>query len=478
VTAQGDGGSAWTDVARAGAGATVGAGAEAEPEPGAAGAGERTAAWWLVLGVAVIVGAVVRWWQLAGRGTLSWQDTADFLVAADRSWTSLDLWAGRRAPGAPLLLKLAGRDREAYALGQAAVAVACWAALAASVATVVTGRWARWLAPGAVLALSVTVPVTMWERSVLSESLAVSLLALVVAAALQVAIGVTWGRVALLAAALALWLATRDTNGAVALLGGAVVLGALGVDLVVRRRRGDREPGWRRPLVALGVAAVVLGVLVAVGASHGERQAFPMRNVYEVRVLPYPDRVRWFADHGMPQAAVFLGDDRRVPHVEPGGPPVVYVGDDDPDLRAWLDWVESDGRATFARFVATHPLYLVGEPLRLPERAFNNAMGDRGFYAPHDQREVPLLDRLFALPTPVVLVIAGAAGGWALATRRWTPALAVGVATAALAAPHGLVAWHSDGMETARHLVVPALQFHVGVLLMVIGVAAARPAPR
>ena len=35
--------------------------------------------------------------------------------------------------------------------------------------------------------------------------------------------------------------------------------------------------------------------------------------------------------------------------------------------------------------------------------------------------------------------------------------------------PHGVVAWHSDGMETARHLVVPALQFHLGVLLLLVG---------
>ena len=51
--------------------------------------------------------------------------------------------------------------------------------------------------------------------------------------------------------------------------------------------------------------------------------------------------------------------------------------------------------------------------------------------------------------------------------------------TALLALPHGAVAWHSDGMETARHLVVPALQLHLGVLLMVIGLlpAAARSTP-
>src|SRR5690606_36864566 len=59
--------------------------------------------------------------------------------------------------------------------------------------------------------------------------------------------------------------------------------------------------------------------------------------------------------------------------------------------------------------------------------------------------------------------------------RRWTPALVTGAAGVALAAVHGLVAWHGDGMETARHLVVPALQLRVGVLLLAVGLLPAPP---
>ena len=110
-----------------------------------------------------------------------------------------------------------------------------------------------------------------------------------------------------------------------------------------------------------------------------------------------------------------------------------------------------------------------GQPLQTPERTFNNADGDRGFYTAVDQRRVPLVDRLLAHRTAVVGCVGFAAVGYAIGRRRVTPALVTGVVAAVLAVPHGLAAWHLDGMETARHLVVPALQFQLGVLLVVIG---------
>jgi hypothetical protein len=432
--------------------------------------------------VAVAVGAGVRVWQIAGRGALGWNDTADFLAGSREPWTSLDLWAGARPPVPALLLKLTGGDDGAFVRVAASIAVLCWAALAVSVASAVASRWSRALAAAVVVAFSVTTPVTMWDRSVLSESLAVSTLALVVAAVVQLARGLTPLRVGLALAALVPWLATRDSHAVVALVGGAAVVAAAAV-LHIRDRRAARategEPGAAPPaasrraaLLWLGVGAVALGSIVVGASARGERHAFPTRNVYEVRVLPYPDRVEWFADHGMPQAEVFRGPDARPPAYAPGMPPVVYVGDDDPELREWLAWVESDGRAAFARFVATHPLYLVAEPLRSPERAFNNALGDRSFYRALDMPIVPGVDRVLAPPTAVVLMVAALPFGWAIGRRRWPPLVLAGAISAGLAVPHGLLAWHSDGMETARHLVVPALQLHLGVLLMLIGVLA------
>jgi hypothetical protein len=424
--------------------------------------------------VAVAVGGAARLWQTLGRWPLVWADSEDFLASAHSGWLSTELWAGPRTPAVPVLLKLVDGNTADYVALQSAIAVLCWAALAASVWTVVAGRWARVVAAGAIVALSLTTPVVMWDRSVLSETPGVALLALVAAAGIQLARGLTALRVAAVLAALAGWLATRDSHAVVALVGGLAAGVALAVSLV---RRPDGTPRPRRPadltgpqrcLAALALGALVLGGMASMAASHGDRYVYPLRNVMEVRVLPYPDRVRWFAAHGMPQADEFLGPDRRAPVVEPGQAPVVYVGDDDPQLRRWLAWVAGDARGTYARWLATHPVYAVGEPFRQPERTFNNALGDRSFYAPPDLRRVPLVD-LLAPPTVLVLMAAAVVVGWAYGRRRVTPLLVAGSVIALLAVPHGLAAWHSDGMETARHLVVPALQLRLGVALMVAG---------
>ena len=435
--------------------------------------GERDGSLQRALAFVALAGlvALTRVWQIEGRGVLWWNDSADFLASARTGLFSLERWAGPRTAAAPLILSLARFEPRTYVTWQAAVAAVCWGALAFAVWTVVGGRWARWIAALAVVAFSCTVPVMMWERSVLSESLAASTLALTLAACLRLAQGVTGPRVAAVLAALALWLLTRDTHASVALVAAV----ALAVGLVAAARRGiggpdDPSAGRFSLLIVVACGLFILGVFALAAASYGNRYAYPLRNVFEVRVLPYPDRVAWFADHGMPQAERFVGPDALEPVVNGGQAPVTYVADDDPTLQEWLAWVQRDGRRALATWVATHPAYLVTEPMRNPERTFNNALGDRSYYAPLDQREVPLVTDVLA-PSPLVaLAVAFVVAAWATLRRRWlSPLLLVGAVTVALAVPHGLVSWHSDGMETARHLFVPVLQVHLGVLLMLIG---------
>jgi hypothetical protein len=437
----------------------------------------------------------VRAWQLVGTTPAWWNDSQDFLDASHAGLFSLERWAGPRTAAAPLVLWLAGGDVSIYVMLQAVIATLCWAALATSVWTVVRGRRARWGAAFAVVAFSCTVPVTMWERSVLSEGLATATLALVVAALVQTARGLTPHRAAALLAAVAAWLATRDTHAVVVLVG-AAALGALALaGWWWRGGRGGRRSGdghghaagsasaeaggLRRVqrLAALACGLAGLGLLATAAAAHGERYAYPLRNVFQVRVLPYPDRVAWFEDHGMPQAELLAGPDAPAPSALPGQAPVVFLADGDPTLRPWLDWVATDGRATFAAWVATHPGYVLTELTRDPERSFNNAGGDRSFYSPGDLRVVPWVTDPFVPSRPLALTVAVGAAAWAVRRRRWrSPLVVAGAVTVALAAPHALVSWHSDGMETARHLLIPVLQLHLAALLMVFGATTAASA--
>jgi len=448
------------------------------------GAGDPRVRTGLVFAGSVTLVAAVRVWQMAGREAVWWNDSADFLTSAGTGLFSLERWAGPRTAAAPLVLSLARFDPGTYVNWQAAIAVLCWGALATSVWTVARGTRARWLGPIAVVAFSCTVPVTMWDRSVLSESLAVSTLALTLAAVLQLARGVTDMRVAGVLTASALWLVTRDSHAAVVLVAAV----ALGVGLVVaqwraRPRRapadgGNEREGAVNALIVLACGLFALGALAWAAASDGNRYAYPLRNVFEARVLPYPDRVAWFADHGMPESERFVGPDAPAPVVDGGQAPVIHVADHDPAIQHWLAWVERDGRGAFATWLATHPAYLVTEPLRNPERTFNNALGDRSFYAPTDQREVPLVTDVLVPNRWVALAVVAVAATGATWRRRWgSPLLLVGAVTVALAAPHGLVSWHTDGMETARHLAVPALQLYLGALLMVLGVLSSEPDP-
>jgi hypothetical protein len=423
----------------------------------------------LLFGAAAVVGGLVRWWQVHGTTTLKWNDTADFLASSRASWWSQELWVGSRPPLVPVVLKLVDGDLRLFIAFQCVVAALCWAALVAAVWAVVGGRRGPYVAAGLILAFSLTVPVVMWDQSALSESLAVSLLALTVAAGLQLAARPSRGAVINLLVVTAVWLMVRDSPAVVALLGGTALVGVLAVRHGRARRRGEARPPLRTPVAALAVGALVLGLAATAASSHGQRHVYPLRNVLEVRILPYPERVRWFADHGMPQAEEFVGEGARRPFEEAGRAPVVYIADGHPDLGPWFAWLAEDGRATFARWVVTHPWYVLDEPFRTPERTFNNAGGDRSFYASAHQRRVPLVDRLLAPRTWVVAGVLLLAVGYAIGRRRVTPALVTGAVTASLAVPHGLLAWHLDGMETARHVIVPALQFHLGVLLVVIG---------
>jgi hypothetical protein len=423
----------------------------------------RPATWNLVIlfAITALVGVWVRAWQLHGHAAAGWNDTQDYFTSSKSPWFSLDLWAGPRTPAIPVLFKLTGGDGQNAVALQAVIGALCWAALATAVAAALPAGWRRRTAAALVIGVSLTERTTMWDQSLLSESLALAFLALVVAAALHLGRRVTPGRAAALVGASLLWVAVRDAP-AVALLAGAAAL-------VVVVAAARPHPRHRAEVLAVtGAGLVIVAALTMAAAHRGERDQQPLEHVFAVRVLPYPDRVDWFGDHGMPMAEEIaaLGP---ASYPVPTGPPVkgVPTVEDDPAFAPWHRWVGSSGQRTFLRWLATHPGYVLAEPQKNPERAYNNAEGDLDFYRPVDFRSVPLIGVLSlgtAWLIPLGLLVVAVLIWFA---KLWSPLVLVGVTVALTSVPHGVMAWHSDGMETARHLVVPGMQMRLAVVLLV-----------
>ncbi|MGI8755019.1 MAG: hypothetical protein ACR2MB_04000 [Acidimicrobiales bacterium] len=427
-----------------------------------AGSNGRTAV--LVGATASLLVSASRWWVRNGADPLVWNDTADYLASAGTGWLAPERWYGLRPVLMPALLSAVGSDLESFVTVQTVAAAASWGLLAAAVASSLPRGWRPWVGGATVVAVGVTWPVAMWDQQVLTESLALSTLALVAAAAVWAAQGLDRRRAVALVVSVALWLAVRDSH----VVPVAVAAVGLGAWALVRR------PRRRRLTVLVAAYLGALAFLVAGAAQAGHRDRMPLEHVYAARVLPYAERVAWFHSHGMPEVPLLLA----VPKATTPQGAVFTPLAPAPAYASWRSWLARSGRSTLARYALVHPGYLVGETQHSPERVFNNGEG-LATYRPLQMRRVPAVGQVGYLP--ILAAVAGAAVTVSVADWRRTLTSAPFVAGAVLvttALPHALVVWHSDAMESARHLLIPSIQARLGALLMVVGAVLAGPSPQ
>jgi hypothetical protein len=424
--------------------------------------GRRRAATIATVGAAVLgIGAFAgfRLWQARVGGPLVWQDSLQYEAMGDRTLLGHFIWSGDRPPAVPLVWKLAG-DAPTFVLLQTLVAVVAWSVLAVVVARLVRRRWGQLVAGAVVLGFACTRPIVQWDRSVLSESLSLSTLALLFAATILWANRATVVRSVGVAAVALVFAATRDTQlWVVALL--AVGFGACAAWRVLRE---DARAARTALLVTAGLAAVVAVTAASSMSSH--RDVRNVANALAVRVFPYPDRIQWFADRGMPEAGRLTAMALAQPH-DGVHAPVVGVDPADPALQPLVRWMRRDGSRTYVQWLLLHPVTVLHEPFVRPERTYNDADGHLSFYAAPDRTDAPLLTTLLYPPWQFVLVaaaIAVVAGELLGQDRRaaWIATAFLGI----LGLAHELVAWHGDGMEVTRHASVGNVQVRLGVLIL------------
>jgi hypothetical protein len=416
-------------------------------------------------------------WYIFWQGTvgqpLIWSDSSSYATVAGHPVWSTGFWAGQRPPVVPLLLKLAGSATGFVAL-QSVLAVGAWGFLAFTVGRLVPDGWRRVVAVWIVLAFATTTPITLWNRSVLSESLSLSLLALLIAATIWAVRALTWPRVTALAVVALLFAATRDAQ-----VWTVVALGLVVVVVAVARWRRHGPPSTR--LVALAVSLLLAAGVTGWVVVHTGRSRQNVENVLYVRIFPFPSRVAWFAAHGMPDARAI---DRSMAATKPPTPGAAKVFNvDDPKilpLEGGLDaWMLNHGQSTYLLWIVTHPTYIFSEPLERPEQSFNFANGVLTFYAAPNRAGSPATPVLWPawwwlLPlTGIGLAASVVGGGWRQRSAQAVVMLGVlGIFTM-------LVAWHGDGQEVTRHTIEGFAEVRLCVLILaVVGVLRLIPSRR
>jgi hypothetical protein len=393
---------------------------------------------------------------------LIWADSKDYAKVASRSLTSGGFWVGQRPPLTPLVIKMFGSST-GYLTAQAVVAALAWGVLAWTVGRLVAPGWPRIVATWTILAFASTLPITLWDRSVLSESLALSLLALVAAGLIWTSRSPTWPRIAATSVACLVFAATRDAQEwTVAFLGLAMAAFAL---LRLRQSRA----GALRAAVLAACLLVVVGV-TEWGTLASYRTTQNVADVFYVRVFPYPGRVAWFAAHGMPDQPRIDALARRTT-AQAQTAPVVSYPVDDPAFAPLQHWLATDASDTYLLWLTSHPLYVITEPLQRPERAYNFAQGDLTYYAAVSGRMASPLTVVFWPPLLglIFLAVFAATLGFPKEVRRGRPWQMM-VAFTVIGVGSMLVAWHGDGQEVTRHTIEGLAEVRLGIwILLVIG---------
>lgn len=413
--------------------------------------------------LAVLAWGAFAWfvlWQATVSPQLIWQDSNAYLAVAAHPLWSTAFWAGTYPPLVPLLWKTTG-STASFVLAQGVLGVAAWGFLALIVSRLLATPLRRLAAFAALLGFASVTPVVLWNRSVLSESVSLSLVAALFGCLVLLARRPSWSRVVAVVAIAVVMVSGRDS-----LIWTVGALGVIyGVYAAVRSRQ-DARVGVLS--AALAVSLVVTAGLASWGVQYSKREVVSVDSVLEVRVFPYPARVAWFGRHGMPEAAAIDNLAQLAKPFHPGQAKVVSISKTDPTFGPLVVWEQVAGPSTYARWIVSHPTYLVTEPLVRPERSSNDANGSITLYAATNRVDSPLTSILWPtwwwlLPMAVAALASAALSGvWR--SRAWGMVAALSI----IGIIEMVVSWNADGQEATRHTIEGFLEVRLGVLILLL----------
>ena len=333
------------------------------------------------------------------------------------------------------------------------------------------GRLALFVVP---LVVSLTPLVAEWNFIALSESFSLSMFFAFVAfwiLFLKTKHPLWLGGICVAALC---WGGMRDSNSYVLVMI-AVVIALIMLVRIPLTRLGfaSRLPRFLSvSFVALCIFFVTLFALMDASREQAPRWRWvaPFYNVMGTRILPVPEHVAYFSEHGMPVSPALYERTSK------------YASDDDnafyndPCLEEFRTWTYRSGKTTYIRFLLSHPLYSITAPaLEFPD-IFLKHMG--WFVSGHmipghmfPRISIHFNDRFAVVMSCLILVGYGVTIVLIFFLYRCrllhgSPWLAVPLIMILLSIPHLWLCWHGDAMEVRRHSLTAIIQACLGFTLL------------
>jgi len=393
------------------------------------------------------------------------KNSEGYLMRSDHSLWSKQFYFGPRPFVTSLMYKLYGSTEKSAVLGQLAFSTISWLVLTLAFGRLIKNPWLRLLHCLAFPSLMAWWNVMGWNMVMRAESTAFSWLALWFAALVTYCQKPAVWTAILLGAASFFLCFTRDSLP-------LLVLPVVGLVLTVEALRAWAgrarlaAPVRTRLALLVGALVVIAGLQLSTSQSviHPQfktRHEFPLVNVIIQRVLPKREVRAWFEERGMPVHLEILKWKKRWAS---GNRFAIF---EKRKYRAFRDWVRSEGKYTYLRYLASHPGYTLKSAFAARDEIFAHSLG---YYTNKAPKRFPFraLDFVFPLVSPALACLAGLFGLWRCLNRRVDLLTLAFTAVIPLTLVNGLFVFHMDAMEVARHAILGlvALQIATYALLL------------
>jgi hypothetical protein len=312
---------------------------------------------------------------------------------------------------------------------QAILGALAFFALACAIASTLHDSRARTGVMALVLLLGIVPRITYWDAMMLSESIAISMTLLLIAALVWID-RLPAGAVVLI---FTLWLFTRD---------GHLYLGLL--LLIGLAWWGVRN---QRVAVPIGVA-VIVGWGFFAAANNSVIEGYNVSANVAYRIAPNQSEWTWFLDAGMPESLAFATTQPLERHQELTGDPT------------FLNWSTTVGPSTYLRFLLEHPRFTFGA---IPHVFVGGGIAGESLVDHTRARVLQTPGPNFVWPQNAsrytfILVWAAALTACLLWwTRRLDRRWVLPGALIASTVPHAVLAYQASPYEIARHGVILSL---------------------